>query len=407
MEKIKGFLDFINNDKLYPNVRRISGCPTDPEVMIDGKKFLMFCSNDYLGLANSDPVKRAAHEAIDKYGIGSGGSRLMSGNTDIQIKLEETIARFKGGEAAITFSTGYMANTGAIPAVVDVLNLKKIGSAIIKAPTFRKNIILSDELNHASIIDGCRLTHAKRVVYKHKDMVDLEKKLKKYKRYRKLIITDGVFSMDGDIAPLPRIVELAKKYNAMTFIDDAHASGTLGKNGRGTIDHFNLKEDDVDIMMGTFTKSFGGVGGFIVGKKELIDFLRITVRTYIFSAPIPPVISAALVAAIEEAEKNSSYRENLWANVTRLKDGLNKAGFNTLSSETQIIPVLVGDEKKCEELSSHLFEEGILASCVRWPAVPWGKARLRITVKANHTKEQIDRFLMAIEKLGKEMGIIK
>lgn len=407
MEKIKGFLDFINNDKLYPNVRRISGCPTDPEVLVDGHKILMFCSNDYLGLANSASVKRAAHEAIDKYGIGSGGSRLMSGNADIQIKLEETIARFKGGKAAITFSTGYMANTGAIPAVVDVLNLKKIGSAIIKAPTFRKNIILSDELNHASIIDGCRLTHAKRVVYKHKDMVDLEKKLRKYKRHRKLIITDGVFSMDGDIAPLPRIVELAKKYNALTFIDDAHASGTLGKNGRGTIDHFGLKEDDVDIMMGTFTKSFGGVGGFIVGKKELIDFLRITVRTYIFSAPIPPVISAALVVAIEEAEKNSSYRENLWVNVAHLKDGLNKIGFNTLSSETQIIPVLVGDEKKCEELSSRLFEEGILASCVRWPAVPWGQARLRITVKANHTKEQIDRFLSAMEKLGKEMGIIK
>lgn len=406
MEKIREFLKFVKENNLSPNVKLISSSPTNPEVMVDGKKILMFCSNDYLGLANSDLSKKAAHEAVDKYGVGSGGSRLMSGNTDIQIKLEQTIARFKGCESAITFSTGYMANTGAIPAIVDVLNLKKIGGTIIKIPSLRKNVIISDEFNHASIIDGCRLAHAERVVYKHKDMEDLEKKLKKYKRHRKLIITDGVFSMDGDIAPLTKIVELAKKYNAMTFVDDAHASGVLGKNGRGTVEHFGLKEDDVDIMMGTFTKSFGGVGGFIAGKKELIDFLRISVRTYIFSAPIPPVISAALIAAVEEAEKNSSHREKLWSNVKYLKSALDKAGFNTLSSETQIIPVLVGDEQKCEELSKKLFEEGILASCVRWPAVSWGKARLRLTVKANHTKEQLDYFIDKITKIGKELEIL-
>ena len=399
-------LNFINGEGLYPEIKIISGSPTNTEIIVENKKILIFCSNDYLGLANNPILKKAAHEAIDKYGVGSGGSRLVSGNTDIQLQLEKSIAEFKGGEAAITFSTGYMANTGTIPAVIDVIsNIKKIGNKIIALPSFKKNIILSDELNHASIIDGCRLSHAKIVVYKHKNIKDLENKLKKYKNSRKLIVTDGVFSMDGDIAPLPDIARLAKKYNAMAMVDDAHASGVLGKEGRGTSEYFGLKPNDIDIIMGTFTKAFGGVGGFVVGSKDLIDFLRISARSYIFSAPIPPAIVAGLLIAITEAKNNANLRKALWEHANYLKDSLKKMGFNTLLSETQIIPVLIGKEEKAIEFSKLLFENGILAPCVRWPAVPWGEARLRLTVKATHTKEQIDYLIKNIEKIGKHLEV--
>jgi len=324
MEKIRNILKFLRENDFYPDPKLITGSPTNVEVVIGGRKILMFCSNDYLGLANSEVLKKAAHNAIDEYGVGSGGSRLVSGNTDIQIKLEETIAKYKGCEAAITFSTGYMANTGTIPAILDVMNLKKIGNKVVPLPSLTKNIILSDELNHASIIDGCRLGHSKIVVFKHRDMKDLESKLKKYKKNRKLIVTDGVFSMDGDITPLPDIVKLAKKYNALTMVDDAHGSGVLGKDGRGTVEYFGMNPSDVDIIMGTFTKAFGGVGGFVAGSKLLIDYLRVSARTYIFSAPIPPVISAALVAAVHEAETNASLRKNLNDNAVYLRTSLQK-----------------------------------------------------------------------------------
>ncbi|RJP28848.1 MAG: 8-amino-7-oxononanoate synthase [Candidatus Omnitrophota bacterium] len=400
MENIENILKNIRDFGLYPDISLISGSPTSLEVVANGKKVLIFCSNDYLGLANSELLKKAAKEAIDKYGVGSGGSRLVSGNTDIQVELEKAIADFKNSKSAITFSTGYMANTGTIPAVMDAVSgLHKIAGRLIPAPFQGKRIILSDELNHASIIDGCRLSHAQIVVYKHKDMKDLEGKLKKLKKIRKMIVTDGVFSMDGDIAPLPGIVELAKKYNSIVMVDDAHASGVLGKNGRGTAEHFGLDENDIDITMGTFTKSFGGVGGFVCGTKALIDYLRISARSYIFSAPIPPSIAAALIAAVKEAKNNHSLRENLWSNVSYLKTNLTKSGFDTLNSETQIIPVLIGKEEKAIEFSKKLLENGILAPCVRWPAVPWGKARLRLTVKATHTKEQIDCLIDLMIKL--------
>ncbi|KKQ55777.1 MAG: hypothetical protein US74_C0023G0003 [Parcubacteria group bacterium GW2011_GWA2_38_13] len=406
MDKIRNILKFLRENNFYPNAKIITGSPTNVEVVIEGKKILMFCSNDYLGLANNEVLKKAAHKAVDEYGVGSGGSRLVSGNTDIQNQLEEVIAKYKGCEAAITFSTGYMANTGAIPAILDVMNLKKIGNKVVPLPSLTKNIILSDELNHASIIDGCRLGHSKIVVFKHKDMKDLESKLKKYKKHRKLIVTDGVFSMDGDITPLPEIVKLAKKYNALTMVDDAHGSGVLGKDGRGTVEHFGLEPSDIDIIMGTFTKAFGGVGGFVAGSKLLIDYLKVAARTYIFSAPIPPVISAALVAAVHEAETNESLRKNLNDNAVYLRTRLNKMGFDTLSSETQIIPVLIGEESKCIKFSDLLFDKGILAPTIRWPAVPWGQARLRLTVKATHTKEQINLLLENMEKIGKELKII-
>jgi len=407
MDEIIDALRFINSHGLYPDIKTITSCPTSSEVTIDGREVLLFCSNDYLGLANSPIVKKAAHEAVEKYGVGSGGSRLVSGNTDIQEKLEKAIAEFKGGESAIVFSTGYMANTGTIQAVTNVINIRESENGIVTSPFANRSCnIFVDELSHASIIDGCRLSRAKTVAYKHRDMADLETKLGKYPDSRKLIVTDGVFSMDGDIAPLPEIVKLAKKYGALIMIDDAHASGVLGEGGRGTIEYFGLKPDDVDILMGTFTKSFGGVGGFIVGNKQLVDFLRINSRPYLFSAPIPPVISASLIAAIEEARDNNGRRTALWKNANYLRKNLQQMGFDTLSSETQIIPILIGDEKKCMAFSQSLFESGLLAPCIRWPAVPWGQSRIRIIVRAIHAKEQIDYFLETTKRIAVDLGVL-
>lgn len=407
MEEIRKSLRFIFEHGLYPEVEKVSGCTTSPYVNIDGRRVLLACSNDYLGLASSPIVKRAAQEAIEKYGVGSGGSRLVSGNADIQAELERLIADFKGGEAAITFSTGYMANIGTIPAVADVLNISSSGERFQTSPFSRTHtIIFADEFCHASVFDGCRLSRARTIAYAHKDMADLETKLKKHGVRRKLIVTEGVFSMDGDIAPLPDIIKLAKQYGALTMIDDAHGTGVLGKHGRGTIEHFGLAEDAVDIVMGTFTKAFGAVGGFVIGNKELVDYLRATSRPYIFSAPIPPSISASIIAAITVAKNNPELRDHLWENSAYLRTSLQKIGFNTLSSETQIIPVLIGDEKKCAQLSRELLDSGILAPCIRWPAVPWGKSRIRLIARATNTQEHIDYLLQTMGKIGVKLELL-
>lgn len=407
MDDIRNSLQFIRDHGLSPDVETIIGCTTSDEVAIDGRKVLLFCSNDYLGLASSPKLKAAAHEAIERYGIGSGGSRLVSGSSDIQWQLEREIAEFKGREAAITFSTGYMANTGVIPAITNLINLKESGDHYELSPFLgKRTTIFVDELCHASVFDGARLSRARAVSFNHNDMGDLESKLHRYEDHRKLIVTDGVFSMDGDLAPLPYVVGLAKKYQSLIMVDDAHASGILGKNGRGTIEHWGLNEGDVDIMMGTFTKSFGGVGGFIAGDHELVDFLRASARPYIFSAPIPPSIVAAIIAAIREAKTNSEPRQRLWENAAYLRDNLRRMGFDTAESETQIVPVVVGDEKKCMELSKQLLASGVFVPPVRWPAVPWGEARLRVIVRATHAREQIDYFLECMEIIGRRLGII-
>jgi 8-amino-7-oxononanoate synthase len=398
MEYIEKVLKYLDKNKIYPEILTIDGCPTKTVFSKNGKKIISFCSNDYLGLANSEILKNAARKAIDKYGIGSGGSRLISGNTDIQIELERKIADFKDQEDAITFTTGYMANSGVIPAIINVTRFLPSMS--------KKNVIFSDELNHASIVDGCRLSYAEIVKYKHGDINDLEDKIKKYKEFRKMIVTDGVFSMDGDIAPVPDIVKLAKKYKAIVMVDDAHGSGVLGKNGKGVIDYFNLNPGDVQVVMGTFTKAFGGIGGFIAGSKELIRYLRVSARTYIFTAPIPPIICASLIASIGEAEKNDKLRKKLWENADYLKLNLKNVGLNTMSSESQIIPILVGNEKRCDELSKKLLESGLFVASVKWPAVPKGMARLRVTVKSDHTKEQLDYFIDTIKKISKNLKII-
>ncbi len=336
--------------------------------IIDPKKHLIFCSNDYLGLTNHPKII----EATKGLKTGSGASRLVSGNIPIHEELENKIAKFKKREAAIVFPTGYMANLG-----------------VISALTNEKDLIIIDRLNHASIIDGCRLSKAKLKVYPHKDMAALEKILQQSEKFKKkLIITDSVFSMDGDIAPLPQIVALAKKYNAITMIDEAHATGTIGKTGRGAEEYFGI-EGQVDIVMGTLSKAIGSLGGFVAGKKELIDFLVNKSRSFIYTTALPPTCCAASIAAFEIIESNPGLIEQLKTNARLIKS----------DAKTPIIPILIGDAKKTMEISEKLFAKGIFVSGIRPPTVPEGKSRLRITVSAAHTKEEIECLLSSLQEL--------
>ena len=401
MQKIKGVLGFLDERKLYPDLRLVESA-AEPEVIIDGKKVLMYSSNNYLGLATNPNLIEAAIEATKKYGVGSDGSRLLSGNLKIHRDFELAIAKFKGGEDAIAYPCGYSANVGTIPAIV---NPVKFGpQSLLNLPS----LIFSDSLNHASIIDGCRMSKRKIIVYKHCDMEDLERKLAKNKRRRKLVITDGVFSMDGDIAPLDKISKLCKEYNAMLMIDEAHATGVLGQNGHGTTEHFGLKAvKDVDIILGTCSKALAAVGGFVVGSSDLIRYLKIASRSYIFSTASTPASSASLIAALSIMENEPQHRQRMWENATYLRDNLNKLGFHTFGSQTQIIPILIGSDENAIDFSRQLFEKNIYGPCVRWPAVEKGKARIRFTVMATHTRAQLDYLLNACSEIGKALKIIE
>jgi 8-amino-7-oxononanoate synthase len=392
MKEIKNILKIVDQYNLYPDLKILSGSAI-PEIIVNDKKVISFCSNNYLGLAASDKVKQAAIDSIKMYGAGAGGSRLLSGNLDIHYELERTIADFKQSEDAIIFTAGFMANFGVISPIMDLLPL------IPRNPFASKGVIFSDELNHASIIDACRFSKAKTVVYRHCDMNDLGDKLKRYRRERKLIVTDGVFSMDGDIAPLDKIYDLSKKYNAMVMVDDAHATGILGKTGRGTAEYFNLPHDENVITMGTFSKSLGAAGGFIAGSKDLIRYLRIASRTYMFSAAMPPGTAGGLIAAFAQIKNNPRLRKQLWENTNCLRQELQDNGFDTLNSVTPIIPVLIGDEHKAIGVAAKLFLKGFFAPCVRWPAVEKGKARIRFTVMSLHTKAQIENLIAAFKKI--------
>lgn len=396
-KKIKEILKYTENEGLYPEMRRTS--MNTPETIVDGKKVLLFCSLNYLGLANHPNVKKTAMETIKKYGVGAGGSRFVSGNFELHEILERKIAELKKEEAALILHTGYVTNIGIIPVI---MSLPKLGPFAFLT---KKGVIFSDELNHTSIINGCKLSKAKIVIYKHCDMNDLEMKLKKYKNQEKLIITDSVFSMDGDIAPIPQIVELARIYNAITMIDEAHATGILGDRGGGATDLFHL-EGQIDIVMGTLSKAIGCLGGYVAGKKDLIKYLKAANRPSIFSVALPPSMAAAAISAINEIQNNPILRKQLWENTKYLREGLQKLGFNTLKSETPIIPILIGDEKKAIETENLLFEKNIYATCVRWPAVPHRKARIRFTVMATHTKKQIDILLRACSEIGHSLRII-
>jgi 8-amino-7-oxononanoate synthase len=397
MKQVTDILQFLHKGNLYPDLRMVQG-GAEPEVIIDGKPVLMFSSNNYLGLACHPEVRQAAMDAIDRYGTGSDGSRLLSGNLQVHHEFEQAIAQFKGGEDAIVWPSGYAANVGVITAVTNPIKVQlrqffRLGS-----------VILSDELNHASIIDGCRLSGQKVVTYRHRDVEDLERKLRRYRYRRTLVITDGVFSMDGDIAPLDEISRLCRKYGALSMVDEAHATGTLGPNGKGTLELYGLQAvRDIDIVMGTCSKTLASTGGFVVGSKELIRYLRIASRSYMFSTAMTPAASASGRAALEVIGKQPQLRDNLWKNVVSLREGLSAMDFNTLSSTTQIIPILIGPDDKAIAFSRRLFARGIYAPCVRWPAVEKGKARIRFTVMATHRQEHLDRLLQACREIRSEI----
>lgn len=382
-------LEEIKNKGLYRRLNTVSA--STPRIMKDGRELILLCSNNYLGLTAHPQVKKAAAEALEEYGTGAGGSRLTSGNNELCNRLEERIARFKGTEAAIVFSTGYMANIGTISALVNTPHLN--------AGT-KGDLILSDELNHASIIDGCRLSRADVKVYPHLDVSCIEEALRASKHEKKLIVTDGIFSMDGDIAPLPEIAEIAEEYDAMVMVDDAHATGVLGKRCRGTGEHFNV---EVDVSMGTLSKALASIGGYVAGSCELIEYLRNKARAFIYSTALPPSSVAAAIAAIDVIERENP-AEKLWKNVAMYKKGLEEIGF-PIKSETQIIPLMTGSTEKTVEASSELERLGVYATGIRPPSVPEGKGRIRTSLMAAHSEKDITEALEVMDKIKEKFSL--
>ncbi len=389
MGYLKESVDALKTQGLYKELTTIEG-PNEAECVIDGKKVLNLSSNNYLGFSNHPRLKKAAIAAVEAYGAGAGAVRPINGNMKIHNDLEKLLAEFKREEAVLTFQSGFNCNAGVIQAVTE-----------------KGDLIISDELNHASIIDGTRLSKADKTVFKHSDMADLERVLKeKRESYRNvLIITDGVFSMDGDIAKLPEIVELAEKYSCLTYVDDAHASGVLGESGRGSVDHFNL-HGRVDFAIGTLSKAIGVVGGYVAGKKVTIDWLINRGRPFLFSTGLPPAAVGACIEAVKMLMESTEYTDRLWANAHYFKEKLAKLGFNTGKSESPITPVIIGDEAKTLTFSKKLFENGLFVGPIVFPTVPKGTGRVRCMVTAGHTAEQLDRAVAIFEKTGKEMGII-
>jgi glycine C-acetyltransferase len=365
--------------------------PNGPVIQIDGKELINLSSNNYLGLATDDRLKKAAIEAINQYGVGAGAVRTINGTLKLHVELEEKIAEFKHTEAAIAYQSGFNCNMAAISAVMD-----------------KEDAILSDELNHASIIDGCRLSKAKIIRFQHSDMDDLRKKAKEAKesgQFKKImVITDGVFSMDGDIAKLPDIVEIAEEFDLITYVDDAHGSGVLG-NGAGTVKHFGLS-DKIDFQIGTLSKAIGVVGGYVAGKKELIDWLKVRSRPFLFSTALTPADVAAAIKAIDILSNSTELQDRLWENGHYLKKGLKELGFNIGESETPITPCIIGDEVKTQQFSKRLNEEGVYAKAIVFPTVPRGTGRVRNMPTAAHTKEMLDQAIAIYEKVGKELGVI-
>ncbi|MED1606747.1 glycine C-acetyltransferase [Cytobacillus kochii] len=383
-------LEDLKDKGLYNEIDPLESA-NGPIIKINGKELINLSSNNYLGLATNDTLKTIAKEAIDKYGVGAGAVRTINGTLQIHVELEETLAKFKHTEAAIAYQSGFNCNMAAISAVMD-----------------KNDAILSDELNHASIIDGCRLSKAKIIRFNHSDMDDLRAKAKEATesgQYNKvMVITDGVFSMDGDIAKLPEIVKIAEEFDLITYVDDAHGSGVLGK-GAGTVKHFGLS-DKVDFQIGTLSKAIGVVGGYVAGKQQLIDWLKVRSRPFLFSTSVTPADAAASKKAIEMLMESTALNEKLWENSEYLKAGLKKLGFNIGESETPITPCIIGDEVKTQEFSKKLNEAGVYAKSIVFPTVPRGTGRVRNMPSAAHTKEMLDQALTIYETVGKELEII-
>jgi glycine C-acetyltransferase len=358
--------------------------------VVDGKKVLMFCSNNYLNLTNHPKLKEAAKKAIDTHGVGSGSVRPIAGNMDLHLQLEKRLASFKHAEASLVYSTGFAANAGLIPQL-----------------TGEGDLIISDELNHGSIIDGVRLSRAEKTVYKHCDMDDLERVLKdsrgKYRRM--LVVSDGVFSMDGDIAPFDKIAKLSSDAGAITYADDAHGDGVLGEKGRGIASHFQI-EGKIDVEMGTFSKAFGVVGGYVSGSEDLRRFAFNKSRTWLLSGSHPPPVTAACIAALEVVEKEPEHLENLWKNTRYFKKELKRMGFDIGNSETPITPVIVGESSVAQSMSIMLYDEGVFALPIVFPMVARDKARIRTMMNAGHTRADLDVALAAFEKIGRKLRVL-
>ena len=382
-------LNNLREQKLYQKLR-ILQTEQLPVSRFDGREVINLSSNNYLGLTTHPKLEQRAIEAIEKFGVGSGAVRTIAGTMAIHMELEEKIARFKHVEASVVFQSGFTANAGTVSAILG-----------------KEDVIISDALNHASIIDGCRLSRAEIKVFPHKDVDACQRILKDLETYKghKLLITDGVFSMDGDIAPLPQLVELAEKYGCIMMIDDAHSSGVLGRNGRGTVDHFNL-HGRVDIQVGTLSKAIGALGGYVCATRDTIDFLYHRARPFLFSTSHPPSVAATCIAAFEVLEEEPELVKRLWDNTRFFKAGLQKLGFNTGHSETPITPVIVGDAALAHEFSRQLFLNGVFAQGIGYPTVAKGSARIRTIVTATHTEAELSKALDIMGGVAKELKII-
>lgn len=382
-------LKALHEQGLYNRIRTIQS-PQGAWLKVDGKDVLNFCSNNYLGLANHPRLVEAARQAVQKYGVGPAAVRSIAGTMDLHVELERRLAAFKGVEAAITFQSGFNANLGTIPALVG-----------------KEDVIFSDELNHASIIDGCRLSGATIVRYTHNDVQDLEHKIQEWQgKYRRaLIVTDGVFSMDGDIAPLPEIYEVARRHDILLMVDDAHGEGVLGRGGRGIVDHFDL-HGKVDIEVGTLSKAFGVVGGVVAGNARIVEWLRQRGRPFLFSSAMTVPDVAACLAALDLLEESTHLVEKLWENTRYFKAEMKRLGFDTGKSQTPITPIMLGEAPLAQEFSRRLFDEGVFAMAIGYPTVPKGKARIRVMISAAHERQDLDKGLEAFARVGRALGVI-
>ena len=390
LEWIQTELQRLKDAGLYNRIRTL-GSPQGAWLVVDGKRALNFCSNNYLGLANHPLVVQAVQKAVEQYGVGPGAVRSIAGTMELHLELERRLAAFKGVEAAITFQSGFTANTATIPALVG-----------------KDDAILSDELNHASIIDGSRLSGAKIIRYAHCDPADLERLLIENRALypRILVITDGVFSMDGDVAPLDKIYEVTQKYNAILMVDDAHGEGVLGKGGRGIVDHFGL-HGKVDVEIGTLSKAFGVVGGIVAGSPIVVEWLRQRGRPFLFSSAMTVPDVAACLAAVDLLEESTELVDRLWDNARYFKAEMKTLGFNTGVSTTPITPVMLGEAPLAQQFSRELYEAGVFAMALGFPTVPQGKARIRVMISAAHTRADLDQGLAIFAQVGRKLGVIR
>ncbi len=389
VEELEQEIEELKRTGFYVNIRTVQS-PVDAWMIVNGKRVLNLTSNNYLGFANEPRLKEAAKKALEEYGIGPAAVRTISGTMSLHLILENALAEFKKAEAVISYQSGFKSNLSVIPAIVG-----------------RGDVIFSDELNHASIIDGCRLSRAEIIRYAHADVDDLKKKLSenRHKYRRALVVTDGVFSMDGDIAPLPDIVKVAKEYDAIVMVDDAHGEGVLGKGGRGIVDHFSL-HGEVDIEIGTMSKAFGVVGGYAASSSVVVEYLRQKSRPFLFSSAMTVPDVAACLEAVRILQESEDRVKKLWENANYFKEKMREAGFNTWKSQTPITPIVIGDEKTTQEFSKRLFDEGIFVQAIVYPTVPKGTARMRVMISAIHTKDDLDFAVDKFIKVGKELKVI-